>query len=285
MRITDPTPLLSPEGRVYVSGSRFSVFVFRLAALVAAILLPTQAIPSNATTSRGFATTDLSAGSGGDHDALPRDYKCTSKDVKESETGQGGLREAVREAIEILERCPACRQFFRGKDPRAKDPVEYIKELDRSGKILLTEGIPEGFRRDKNLYVPRGYEGFTPKQFGLFVEPRLPGMSGPPRRPCIYLNASSFAGKDKAPLLPPYDGLTRPRARGILLLHEFGHATAAIPRDGGDITGWKSSQNTHCVRAVCEPCAAKVTECVHRRNPDSVTRQSKEKPKSPVRRR
>lgn len=171
-----------------------------------------------------------------------------------------GVKEGVDEARKILTSCPSCKQFLSGLG--REDPIALLNKLVRIKAILVTSIVPQGFKTE---YPGRPYRIMVvaplkvSSEVAAITKDLLPihrrtGMT----EPCIYVNPIGILVHDD-PRYGPSKGLTLAHARAIIILHELGHMTGALPKDGGDLK--KSDYNNVCVMKNCVPCGTHVTPC------------------------
>ena len=267
MRIAEPDSSLPLGGRTYVSRFGNLADVLRLATLLASIALLAQPIHTNAKTRSAQAPGAVQehSGVGPPRPGLPR-YDCITGDIGKANGSRERLKEAINEALDILKECSACHQFYGGDGA-----VKRLTEMRDKDKIVLTVNYPELFEPVGSAYYPKDSPEFDKGDLAVAkdMEPTKPRKTY--LQPCIFVNSDSWMTHDDMPMYYPYKGLPLRRARGIAILHEFGHTVGVIPSDAplegeedGMKSAWRSSENTLCVKKVCESCADSYAPCVHK---------------------
>lgn len=211
------------------------------------------------------------------------DYDCSAGGrIGGKKFSKEGMEEGISAALEMLETCPACRKFY-----GATDPVKLLMALVKKGKLVVSDRYPAYLQRDNRSSpwrVGKKLKRFNKHTVAVTTEFAPEWRGHKYLKPCIYINASRYLGKDSEEFA---SRLTLRQERALAILHELAHVVGVIPSDGvGKLSAWKSAQNQLCVIRNCSPCAKNSIGCVHAPRPTPTQVPSGRNPKlgSPVER-
>jgi hypothetical protein len=270
MRLVKLKPLRVRRCGAYAEDFRHSIKALRLAAVVTVfVLLAAHPVTTLSTSSNSAAEPESPSasysGAGGDYDCSAGGRLGRGKFPRE------GVKRGIEEAIKILEGCPACRKFYGNVEP-----INYLKHLVKSGKVIVSDRLPKTWLSigPPSRWRIDDLKRWKNKEYIAVTVELLPKVDAKMRpvvddawefkRPCIYINPDGFmitgAGFDGSLT----KGMTLDQKRALVILHELAHAAGAIPKDGDtnqDVTRWKSTQNSVCVKSNCFPCAEHTSVC------------------------
>lgn len=277
MRVARLSSSLRLGERIYASHFHSSIGALRLATITTAvILLSAQSVSTSPSTGKFFPVSDLAPSY---DSASIADYDCSAGGrIGKGEFSQAGLEEGINEALVVLNKCTSCKKFYGSVDPK-----ELLERLVATKKIIVTKMLPRTLIRNS----PKGKWRIdelkswrkTNVAAAVNLSPKLP--KGVWNKPCIYVNPSQFLVVDVGFEYSDTKGLSRKQARALALLHELAHIANVIPRDdhqGNDeVSSWKSSQNTLCVRQNCFECLEPPTTCIHPPIPSELQNRKRRK--------